>query len=183
MCGLWLCMHPVFHTGHYVVLVSSFCILKALFALKRKGVFAAALFQYRYWPTYVSGQHVSEYFQEKAVVTFDTISGDLESIKYTISGYSHFCEWLSICSHMKITSISTMLQMTTKTYDPQFQALREYGTKIIGPVVYFPFSLQSPNQHLPYTRAQYFQDQQHSFKIIFGCELAWEILGDKFQER
>ncbi len=42
--GLLLCMlQSVFHSGHYIVLDSGFCVLKALIALKKKGVFAAAL--------------------------------------------------------------------------------------------------------------------------------------------
>lgn len=80
-----ICYNLFFHSGHYVVLDSGFCILKALIALKQKGIFAAALIKkHRYWPTLVPGKHVLDYFTSKMVGSLDAISGILDSVKYTI---------------------------------------------------------------------------------------------------
>ncbi len=54
-CGLLLGMlQSVFHTGHYIVLDSGFCVLKAIVALKLNGVFAASLIK-----NVGFGQHLS----------------------------------------------------------------------------------------------------------------------------
>ncbi len=85
-CGLLLrLLKPVFHTGRYVVLDSGFCVLKAIVALKKKGVFAGALIKKRrYWPTHVPGQHILEYFNDRIVGSVDAVSGLLDDVKYTI---------------------------------------------------------------------------------------------------
>ena len=52
-----------FTSGRYVVLNSSFRILKAVIALCTFGVFAGSLIKkHRYWPVLVPGGKINEYF-------------------------------------------------------------------------------------------------------------------------
>ncbi len=84
--GLLLHMlSSIFHLGCYVVLDSRFCMIKALIELKKKGVFAAALMkQQRYWVALVPGDHIIDYFKNKAVGSIDAISGILYGIKHNL---------------------------------------------------------------------------------------------------
>ena len=55
-------MEPIFNTGKVVVLDSGFCVLKAIAALRVKGVFAQALIKKRrYWPAKVPGDLIDYY--------------------------------------------------------------------------------------------------------------------------
>jgi hypothetical protein len=81
MGGLLLRMlQCYFATGHYVVLDSDFCVLKAIVALKKHGMFAGTLIKKRrYWPTLVPGNAMQSMFdgEDKRVGDFLGISGDL----------------------------------------------------------------------------------------------------------
>ena len=47
---------PLFMTGKVVVLDSGYCVLLAVIALKKMGVFSSTLIKKRiYWPQYVKG--------------------------------------------------------------------------------------------------------------------------------
>ncbi len=71
--------------GHFIVLDSGLCALKAVIALNMKSIFAAALIEKcRFGLTYIPDQHVIEQSQEKSVWMVDAISRALESIKCTI---------------------------------------------------------------------------------------------------
>ena len=56
--GLFLCiMKGYFATGRYVIIDSSFCVLKGLIQLRKKVVFACAVIKkIRYWPSMVPGK-------------------------------------------------------------------------------------------------------------------------------
>ncbi len=55
-------LKSIFYSGHYVYLDIGFCELKALIALKKKGVFSATLIKKcRFWPTLVPGTHILKY--------------------------------------------------------------------------------------------------------------------------
>ncbi len=78
-------LKPIFYTDQYVILDSRFCVLKAIVALKKKGVFATALMKKRgYWHTLVPDQQILEYFNDKIVVSIDKVSGVFDGVKYTI---------------------------------------------------------------------------------------------------
>ena len=75
----------LFGTGKIVILDSGFCVLKALIALRKKGVFAGALIKKRrYWPKYVPGDMIDDYFKEKEVGSTDSLKGTLEDVPYDI---------------------------------------------------------------------------------------------------
>ena len=81
---LHLCQ-SIFGSGRYVVLDSGFLVLQALIALRQKGVFAGALIKKRrFWPKYVPGQAMTEWFADKAVGFVGCVSGVLNNNKYTI---------------------------------------------------------------------------------------------------
>jgi hypothetical protein len=65
-----------FHTGRYVVLDSGFCVLKAIFVLYEKGLYAGTLIKKRrYWSTLVPSDVIDSQFADKR--TGDT----MESLK------------------------------------------------------------------------------------------------------
>ena len=57
-----------------VVLDSSFCVLRALVELRKRGVFAHVLFKKRkYWPKYIKGDKIKVHFEGLEVGTADAI--------------------------------------------------------------------------------------------------------------
>ena len=69
------------------MLDSRFCVLRNIFELRKKGVFATALVKKHHcWPKYVKGEAIREYFSTKDVDTTDAMRGELDSVKlsYTI---------------------------------------------------------------------------------------------------
>jgi hypothetical protein len=78
-----------FATGRNVVLDSGFCVLKAIVALKKHGVFASALIKKRrYWPTLIAGNAMKSMFdgEDKRVGDFLGISGSLDGEDYFLWG-------------------------------------------------------------------------------------------------
>ncbi len=76
-----------FSTGRYVILDSSFCILKGIVELKKEGIFAEALLkQSRYWTLLVPGETINLHFQSNDVGDTDVLAGNLISVKYFIWG-------------------------------------------------------------------------------------------------
>jgi len=86
--GLLLRMlKSIFSTGRYIVLDSGFCVLKAIVALYRKGLYAGALIKKRrYWPTLVPGEAMDARFAGKAVGDVDQITGVMENVNYKLFG-------------------------------------------------------------------------------------------------
>eukprot|EP00986_Skeletonema_menzelii_P014601 scaffold9796_cov108-Skeletonema_menzelii.AAC.1 len=81
---LRLC-ESIWGSCRYVVLDSGFCVLQGIVALRQRGVFAGALIKKRrYWPKYVPGQAMAQWFADKAVGSLGCISGVLNNCKYTI---------------------------------------------------------------------------------------------------
>ena len=61
-------MKSYFDTGRYVVIDSSFCFLKGLIQLGKKGVFACAFIKKRiYWPSTVPDKEMEDRFGEVEV--------------------------------------------------------------------------------------------------------------------
>ena len=65
--NLLLCLcKSLYGTGKIVILDSGFCVLEALIALRKVGVFAGALIKKRqYWPKYVPGDVIDRHFKDK----------------------------------------------------------------------------------------------------------------------
>ena len=72
-------------SGKIVVLDSGFCVLMALIALKKVGVFAHAVIKKRrYWPKFVPGDEIEERLKEKEVGAVDCLKGQIDSVPYNI---------------------------------------------------------------------------------------------------
>ena len=72
-----------FNTGHYDVLDSGFCVLKAIVALYQKGIYAGALIKKRrYWPTLVPGPAMDDRFAAKEVGSVEALCGTLNNVEY-----------------------------------------------------------------------------------------------------
>lgn len=86
--GLLLRMlESYFNTGRYVVLDSGFCVLMAIVGLFQKGLYAGALIKKRkYWPKYVPGQAMENWFGSKSVGDVGAITGILNGVKYYLWG-------------------------------------------------------------------------------------------------
>ena len=84
--GLLLRMlKSLFTTGRYVVLDSGFCVLKAILALREKGIFASALVKKRCY-CLVPGEKMEEHFCQKNVGDVDAIKGEKDGVQYNIFG-------------------------------------------------------------------------------------------------
>ena len=78
---------PIFHTSKYIVLDSGFCVLSALIALKKVGVFAGALIKKRRsWPLHCRGDAIDTHFNglDVVLVDVDAVRGKLEGKDYNI---------------------------------------------------------------------------------------------------
>ena len=75
----------LYSSGKVVVLDSGFCVLQALINLRKVGVFAGALIKKRrYWPKYVPGDAIDQYFEDKDVGDTDSLAGVLDGVKYDL---------------------------------------------------------------------------------------------------
>ena len=71
--------------GKVLVLDSGFCVLEALVALKKIGVYAGALIKKScYWPKYVPGALIDTHFDDKQVGDTDSLHGVLDGVPYDI---------------------------------------------------------------------------------------------------
>ena len=76
---------PILHTSKYIVLDSDFCVLSALIALKKVGVFAGALIKkHCYWPLHCRGDAIDTHFNGLDAESVDTVKGKLEGKDYNI---------------------------------------------------------------------------------------------------
>ena len=58
----------IFNTGKVVILDSGFCVLLAIVALKKMGVYASALVKKRrYWPRFIKGDDYAVKFSDSAL--------------------------------------------------------------------------------------------------------------------
>ena len=75
----------IFHTSKYTVLDSDFCVLSALIALKKHGVFAGALIKKLcYWPVHCRGDGIDRHFDEMEVGSMDAVKGMLDEEDYNM---------------------------------------------------------------------------------------------------
>jgi hypothetical protein len=64
-----------FSTGRYVILDSSFCVLKSLVELKKVGIFACAVIKKRrYWPAFVPGEAINRQFDNLGLGVGDSLA-------------------------------------------------------------------------------------------------------------
>ena len=84
--GLLLCLtKTIHHTSRYVVLDSGFCVLLALLALKKKGVYAGALIKKRrYWPSLVPRDAIYQHFEDKEIGAGAAVEGNHDGVCYNI---------------------------------------------------------------------------------------------------
>ena len=76
---------PIFNTGKIIILDSGFCVLEAVIALKKKGIFASALVKKRrYWPKYIAGDKIKEDFKDVAVGVTRRLPGELNGEKFDL---------------------------------------------------------------------------------------------------
>jgi Transposase IS4 len=75
----------IWGTAKVVVLDSGFCVLQALVELKKRGVYAAALIKKRrYWPKWIPGDDIINYFVNKEVGAVDALPGKLNNIPFHV---------------------------------------------------------------------------------------------------
>ena len=78
-------LKPIFGTAKVILLDSGFCVLKALIALRKNGVYSSAVIKKRrYWPSLVPGDKIDSNFNEKEVGATESLRGELDGIKYDI---------------------------------------------------------------------------------------------------
>ena len=75
---LWYCCcvrwRYIFSTGRYVLIDSSFCVLKGLIQSRKKGIFACAVIKNRrHWIFMVPGKYMEDYFWRVEVGGTDSI--------------------------------------------------------------------------------------------------------------
>ena len=76
-----------FNSGRYVVVDSGFCVLKAIVALYKKGIYAGTLMKkHQLWPSLVPADAIDSRFMGKSPGECETISGTLNSSPYYIWG-------------------------------------------------------------------------------------------------
>ncbi len=80
-------LKSIFSTGQYIVLDLGFCVLKAIVALYRKGLYAGALIKKRrYLPTLVPDEAMDARFADKAVGDVDQVTGVMDNVNYKLFG-------------------------------------------------------------------------------------------------
>ena len=78
-------MKSYFSTGGYVIIDSSFCVLKGFIHLMKKGVFACSVIKkIRYWPTMVPGKDMEDHFWEVEVGEIYYIKGKVNDVIYNL---------------------------------------------------------------------------------------------------
>ena len=75
----------LYRTGKIVILDSGFCVLKAIIALKKVGVYSSALVKKRrYWPKYIKGEEIKAYFEDIETGVTKRLPGELEGEKFDL---------------------------------------------------------------------------------------------------
>lgn len=78
-------LKPIFGTAKVVILDSGFCVLRALVALQKNGVFASSVIKKRmFWPALIPGDTIDAKMSEKPVETTESLRGQLEGVKYDV---------------------------------------------------------------------------------------------------
>ena len=78
-------LEPIFGKGNMVVLDSGFCVLKGIVELKKRGVYASALIKkQKYWPKYIKGDAIKEYFDDKDVGDCDSWKGNMDEVPFHV---------------------------------------------------------------------------------------------------
>ena len=76
---------PIFFKGFIVILDSGFCVLKGIIELRKKGVFASALIKKRrYWPRFICGDEIKDYFSNKQVGDTDSWAGRMDDTPFHV---------------------------------------------------------------------------------------------------
>ncbi len=80
-------LRTYFYTGWYMVLDSSFCVLKALFELQKVEVYGAGLIKKRkYWPAGVPGDAMQQFFDQDEINVGEcnTVQGVMDGTTYNL---------------------------------------------------------------------------------------------------
>lgn len=149
-------------SGKVVILDSGFCVLKGIIELRKKGVFAAAVIKKRrYWPKYIDGGMVKEYFMSKEVGDVDSFGGCLDGIPYHI-----FC--------MKDEGYTTMLMSTYGTNERMGEAKRRILEKRQRQQIHFKYPEVVSNHYRFRHAVDDHNAKRHSpisFERVWGTKL------------
>ena len=78
-------LEPIFTKGNAVILDSGFCMLKGIVELKKCGVYASALIKkWKYWPKYIKGDAIRDYFNNKNVGDCNSWKGTMEEVPFHV---------------------------------------------------------------------------------------------------
>ena len=68
-----------------MILDSGFCVLSGIIVLKKMGVYASALIKKRrYWPKYIKGQEINDYFRMEELGATMRLQGMLAGVKFDV---------------------------------------------------------------------------------------------------
>ena len=82
---LLLILEPIFGRSSVVVLDSSFCVLKGIVELKKRGVYASALIKKRcYWPKHIKVDDIKSHFDGKDVGDCDAWKGQMDEVDFHV---------------------------------------------------------------------------------------------------
>ena len=77
----------LFMTGNVVIPDSGFCVLLDVIALKKMGVFSAALINKRRdWPLYVKGEEIKAHFEDAPVGDSHILPVEINGAKFDLFG-------------------------------------------------------------------------------------------------
>ena len=69
----------------FVILDSGFCVILSVIALKKMGVFSAALInKIIYWPQYVKGEKIKAHFEDAPVGDSPRFPGEINGVKFDL---------------------------------------------------------------------------------------------------
>ena len=76
-------MKTIWHSSRVVIMDSGFCVLKGLVELAKRGVYGSTVVKKRrYWPKYINGDEIDQYFQNKQVGYQDYLPGLLDNVPF-----------------------------------------------------------------------------------------------------
>ena len=74
-------------TGTIVVMDSGFCVVKAIVEMRKVGIFSHALIKKRkYWPRFIKGQEIKDYFQDKDPGYYDCKKMTYDDVDFHVVG-------------------------------------------------------------------------------------------------
>ena len=78
-------LKPIVGTAKVVILDSGFCVLSALVALRKAGVYASAVIKKRrFWPKLIPGKAIDEKMAGAEVGETASLHGELDNVKYDV---------------------------------------------------------------------------------------------------